>query len=192
VRTLFTTLLIAGAMAGCSASDDLTSPDTLVVEYSTSREHVTTGGAEVVFKKGTDINRLSFEAVRGQDGTSFEGQFQYSGLISGIAIKCDTKDCSGPGEQKREVHGIVRCFRIIDNRAVVAGVITHSPDEPLLVGIEVFWDVVDNGEGIGGSGPSKPDAVSLVTAGLAEVGCAKLPILDTFPVESGNVQVHGG
>ena len=193
MRPSFQLLLVAGLFAGCSASDAVTNVDDVVVQTAVSiREHVTTGGAEIVFKKGTDINRLSFEAVRGQDGISSEGQFEYSGLISGIAsIPCDTKDCSGPGEKKRQVHGIVRCFTIIANRAVVAGVITHSPEEPRLEAVEVFWEVADNGEGSGGSGPSKPDAASLLLTGLADFSCAKPPFLDLFSIESGNVQVHG-
>jgi hypothetical protein len=156
---------------------------------------VTTGGAEVTFRKSDVTNRLSFVANRDVDGVVADGQFEYTGLIASGETKppeeCKHPPCAPPPptttiDTEGQIHGIVQCFTLGKggNSARVEGIITQASNTKL-EGLPVFWDVTDNGEGTN----ANPDLSSILFFGKS--GCLTPPALDLLKVESGNVQVHG-
>jgi hypothetical protein len=199
MRLIAVAMLSAALGAGCSP-DRVAAPSARQVqspnrESVAGEEFVTTGGAttEIIFKKSDITNRLSFVARHEIDGITTDGEFEYTGLIAGDGIK-PPPECkpgepcppTGTIETEGEIHGVVTCFTLTGKglmSASIEGVITHASN-PKLEGLPVFWDVTDNGEGA----DAPPDKSSTLV--LGKTACLKRPILDQFPVESGNVQVH--
>jgi hypothetical protein len=183
--------LTAVIVVGCSP-DQVAAPRLLQLTNQLAlvgdKAFVTTGGAEITFRKSDVTNRLSFVALRDVDGVVADGQFEYTGLIAGEVKKCEREPCPPPPltETEGQIHGIVQCFTLGKggNSARVEGIITQASNAKL-EGLPVFWDVTDNGEGSN----ANPDLSSILFFGKS--GCLTPPGLDLLQVESGNVQVHG-
>jgi hypothetical protein len=147
---------------------------------------VTTGGAsqadpeEITFIVDLFTQRMSFNAKGPPENAN--GVFNFTGKVFG---------------EEQHIHGNILCYRIDGNKARVGGVITNS-DQPDLLGKEAAWTVEDNGEG---SNPLLRDKISVYSTdptpnpppGWAQLNCNTpfgISDLTTYPIETGNVQVH--
>lgn len=126
----------------------------------------------------TELTTFSFNAVEGPNGTT--GHFQYDFRANGFIV-------SGP----------ITCVTANGNQAWVGGiverVITDNPDFESLLGLEMWWRSIDNGEGAG----ALPDSTTGLGFGFpggtitAASWCAGQPAsLVLREVEAGNVQLH--
>jgi hypothetical protein len=126
----------------------------------------------------TELTTFSFTAYEGPNGTT--GHFQYDFKANGFHV-------SGP----------VTCVTSNGNQAWVGGVvdrvITENPAFESLLGLEMWWRSIDNGEGSG----APPDSTTGLGFGFpgsvitAESWCADQPVaLVLREVEAGNVQLH--
>ena len=128
---------------------------------------------------GEELTTFSFTAVRHADGT-VSGRYQYDFRLRGFAI-----------------HGKVTCVTTSGNQAWVGGtvdkVITDNPDFESLLGLEMWWRSIDNGE----AGAATPDMTTGVGFELegnpttAASWCATQPaVLPLRVVEQGQIQVR--
>ena len=126
----------------------------------------------------TELTTFSFNAVEGPNGTT--GHFQYDFRANGFIV-------SGP----------ITCVTSNGNQAWVGGVvesvITDNPAFESLLGLEMWWRSIDNGEGAGAT----PDSTTGLGFGFPgsvitkESWCADQPVaLVLREVEAGNVQLH--
>ena len=118
---------------------------------------------------GPALRTFAFVARNRADGTT-RGSYQIDNRETGI----------------RE-QGTVTCLEVLDNRAWIGGIITHSSD-PSRVGMERVFSVVDNGEG----SDDPPDQTSLLATAPAEL-CRTRPIglvEPLYPIESGDIEVR--
>lgn len=126
----------------------------------------------------TELTTFSFSAIEVPGGTTghFEYDFRANGFIVGGTITCVTAN---------------------GNQAWVGGVvdrvITDNPAFESLLGLEMWWRSIDNGEGAG----APPDSTTGLGFGFpgsvitAESWCADQPVaLILREVEAGNVQLH--
>ncbi|MES2305469.1 MAG: hypothetical protein V4558_08175 [Gemmatimonadota bacterium] len=119
--------------------------------------------------------RLAFSVRRHDDG-SVDGEWQ---LVAGATI----------------MHGRLTCLSIEGNTARVGGVVEQSKFSLFLVGTDVAWYVVDNGEG-----QNAEDATSNLRAfrnsapgtaqAFCDTGAAPTPVTPDA-ISFGNVQVMG-
>jgi hypothetical protein len=128
-----------------------------------------------------DVQTFSFDAFVRADG-SVGGSYNYK------TIDYETADSVGAHFYAK---GPLTCVVIRGNRAWLGGGIDSSSD-PSLVGLEMWFQVKDNGEG----GGAPPDISTLIGAGgpgTAQDYCDRAPE-PRFPweVEQGNIQVRSG
>ena len=126
-----------------------------------------------------ELSTFSYSAVARADGTA-EGEYQYNFRAAGFFI-----------------HGTVTCASVSGNAGWVGGVIDSivSPDpaDQSLVGTEIWWRVIDNGEG---ANQPADQTTSLLFAvpGLpitAESWCRNQDVRGVLrDVLSGNIQVR--
>jgi hypothetical protein len=134
-----------------------------------------TGVAHVVLSDRDDpvcgsscAQRLTMNAVSADDGGAV-GQFElFSEEGGGI-----------------RVHGSISCLSVEGNEAQLGGVITQS-DIPDLIGLQVTWLVVDNGEGSG----SPDQTTDLFGNRNCESDLRSHPRFALFDVVKGDIQVR--
>ena len=127
----------------------------------------------------TELTTFSFNAIDRGDGTA-TGNFQYDFRANGFAVG-----------------GTITCVTVAGNQAWVGGVvervITDNPAFETLLGLEMWWRSIDNGEGTTAS----PDSTTGLGFGFPgsvitkESWCADQPVaLVLREVENGNVQLN--
>jgi hypothetical protein len=129
-----------------------------------------TGSGQSTF--GGEQRTFTFTASMSADGT-VDGQAQLDNRAQG-----------------RRFHMSLNCLVVSGNKAWVGGVVTDSTI-PGDVGATWDFEVVDNGEG----SKAPPDQISLVTIFSPQLPCTDSFVqsyldANTFPIDSGNVQVH--
>ena len=128
---------------------------------------------------GEELTTFSFTAVRHADGT-VSGHYQYDFRLRGFAI-----------------HGKVTCVSTSGNQAWVGGtvdkVITDNPAFESLLGLEMWWRSIDNGEDASAS-PDMTTGVGFELEGnptTAESWCRDQPaVLPLRVVADGQIQVR--
>jgi len=126
-----------------------------------------------------DLTTFSFAAVQRADG-SVTGQYQYDFRARGFAVL-----------------GKVTCVSVNGTQAWVGGtvdrVVTDNPDFETLLGLEMWWRSVDNGEGSSAS-PDLTSGVGFEIEGnptTADSWCRDQPtVLPLRVVEKGNIQLR--
>jgi hypothetical protein len=131
--------VLAVVVAGCLAEKD---PTRLVSVDVTPRmasggpvvtQVVGSGHLERDLGEGLELTTFSYSANGREDGSA-TGQYQYNFRALNVVI-----------------HGTVSCVTIKDNQGWVGGNITRvdsdDPADQELVGTEVWWRVIDNGQG---------------------------------------------
>ena len=167
-------VLLATALAGCGAEDQLTSPIT-ATSAATPVESVT--GSAHTFQPavggGFVRRRLTFTASRSSDGT-VQGSWQ---LVAGAAI----------------VRGSITCFTMVGDAVRVGGTVESSKFTTFIEGSDTGWFLEDNGEGAG----TEDIAGRLIfnaASGTADDYCAGTytdPRVETVSeLYGGNVQIH--
>ncbi|HYC33241.1 MAG TPA: hypothetical protein VEB59_13205 [Gemmatimonadales bacterium] len=130
--------------------------------------------------EGEELTTFAFSAVRGPDGGA-TGQWEYRFRVAGF-----------------RVHGRVTCLSVAGNQAWIGGVVekvvTDDPAFESLLGLEMWWRSVDNGEGRGAA----PDVTTGLGFGFegvpitAESWCRDQPLtLVARDVATGNIQIVG-
>jgi hypothetical protein len=127
------------------------------------------------------------------------GQFHVSGDLRTFTFNA-TADSSGNTTGQTQGfnrnagikwHGTINCLNVVGNVATMSGVVTDiTPGlgSPFVVGSNIVFQVIDNGEGSN----APPDLISLTFffgPGPPQP-CTGLGIFATIPIEHGNVQVH--
>jgi hypothetical protein len=167
-------VLLATALAGCGAEDQLTSPLS-AASAATPVESVT--GSAHFFQDavgGGFVRRiLSFHATRQADGT-VEGSWQ---LIGGAAI----------------VNGPITCFTIAGNGVRVGAQVGTAKFTTFIEGSDTGWYIEDDGEGSG----SDDQASRLIfngPSGVADAFCdgthTESRVEERRDLFGGNVQIH--
>ena len=113
-----------------------------------------------------ELRTFSYHAMTLKDG-SVRGSLTLHNRDSGNFIKAD-----------------INCLRVVNNIAVMSGVITKSTD-PTFEGWGGFFRVQDNGEGAN----SPPDGMSLLNLGPTVPNCNSAFAPPFLAIEGGNVQV---
>ena len=134
-----------------------------VLRSVTGSGHFTTASGE--------LRTFSFSAREHADGT-VKGEFQ--GLNRAIDVRA---------------HGDITCFTIVGNTAWIGGSIEQFPSDPSSVGLDAFWQVVDNGQGANAA-PDQISRASVLAPGGAAIQCANTPNLGLNNVEAGNIHVR--
>ena len=142
---------------------------------------VLTGSGHHTRVAGTeeDLTTFSFTAVRNADG-SVSGHYQYDFRLRGFAIR-----------------GKVTCVSTNGTQAWVGGtvdqVVTADPAFESLLGLEMWWRSIDNGEGVGAT-PDLTTGVGFELEGnptTAASWCRDQPeVLPLRVVEHGNIQLR--
>jgi hypothetical protein len=146
----------------------------VVASVNGSGHHVRVGA------DGEELTTLAFSAKRRADGGT-SGQWEYHFRAAGFSM-----------------HGAVTCLSISGNQAWVGGFITKvlSPDpaDQELVGVEMWWRSIDNGEGAGAP-PDQTTGLGFAFPGVpitAESWCRDQPVaLVIRELAGGNVQIRG-
>jgi hypothetical protein len=121
---------------------------------------------------GLPLRNFAFSATRSSDGSA-AGQAQLENRATGFVG-----------------HIQIDCLNVMDNVAVMSGMVTASNSSALPVGSDEIFAVQDNGEG-----PAAPaDEITLAFSGLGPV-CTDIPdpallVPFLFTIESGQIQVH--
>ena len=125
------------------------------------------------FHVSGDLRTFTFNAVTDSSGNT-TGQTQGFNRNAGV-----------------KWHGAINCLNVVGNVATMSGVVTDiTPGlgSPFVVGSNIVFQVIDNGEGSN----APPDLISLTF--FLGIGppqpCTGLGIFATIPIEHGNVQVH--
>ena len=121
-----------------------------------------------------DVRVFAFNVNKRADG-SVSGNYEHHSIDDG---------------QPFSVRGPLTCLTVIGNRAWVGGIIADS-SEPSLVGLEMWFQVQDNGEG----SQADLDWTTLIGAspveGSAQEYCDNAPEVNfPFDIEHGNIQVR--
>ena len=142
---------------------------------------VLTGSGHHTRVAGTeeDLTTFSFTAVRNADG-SVSGHYQYDFRLRGFAVR-----------------GKVTCVSTNGAQAWVGGtvdqVVTTDPAFESLLGLEMWWRSIDNGEGAGAT-PDLTTGVGFELEGnptTAASWCRDQPeVLPLRVVEQGNIQLR--
>jgi len=167
-------IILALALAGCGADDQLTSPISATAA-ATPAEGVT--GSAHIFQPavggGFVRRRLTFTARRSEDGM-VEGSWQ---LVAGAAI----------------IRGSITCFAIVDGAVRVGGTVEQSLFTTFVEGTDTGWYLEDDGEG----GESEDIGGRLIFNGAPGTAASFCDGTYTDPrVETvsdlygGNVQIH--
>jgi hypothetical protein len=173
-------LALAISLVSCTddpSTDLATAPAPSFAEGGVTR--VTGTGTHVrAGTEGEELTTFAFSAVRKADGTA-TGQWEYRFRVAGF-----------------RVHGRVTCLSVSGNQAWIGGVVekvvTDDPAFESLLGLEMWWRSIDNGEGL--------DAPADITTGLgfgfpgvpitAESWCRDQPLsLIAREVATGNIQI---
>ena len=173
-------LALAVTLAGCT-DDPSAGPATSLAPSFAAGGVGRATGTGTHLRVGTETEELTtfaFSAIRKPDGSA-TGQWDYNFRLNGF-----------------RVHGHVTCLSIAGNQAWIGGVVdqvvTDNPDFESLLGLEMWWRSIDNGEG----------AAADITTGLgfgfpggvitAESWCRDQPLsLVARPVATGNIQISG-
>lgn len=120
-----------------------------------------------------DVRVFSFTVKKYADG-SVQGHYEHRSFDDG---------------EEFYVRGPLTCLTVDGNRAWVGGII-ESASSPVLEGLEMWFQVEDNGEGAGAG-----DWTTLVGAstaeGAAQEYCDDAPeVMFPFDIEHGNIQVR--
>jgi hypothetical protein len=124
-----------------------------VFEVVGGAEPRVTGGGHVIRDLGTgpELTTFSYSAVGHADGTA-SGEYQYNFRAAEFFI-----------------HGTVTCVTVAANQGWVGGLIdkvaSDDPADQALVGTEIWWRVIDNGEGAG-SVPDQTTSLLFALPGL--------------------------
>jgi len=179
-------VLFLGVVAlGCTATQDrgVTGPNAPSARFdrvgaaASGAQQQVTGHANILlpfFQNAEE--KYSNNAIRHADGTvSGEFELKSTQVVGGLRI-----------------HGDVVCFTIIGNTARLAGLVEQS-DTPLAPeGTYFVWTIVDNGEGQNDPPDLTSDFIGPVAAATAAFHCATgINVAPFYPVQSGNLQVHG-
>jgi hypothetical protein len=126
------------------------------------------------------------------------GQIHVSGELRTFTFNAET-DSSGVTTGQTETksrssglrwHGTLDCLNVVGNVATMSGVVTdiNSTTPPFVVGSNIVFQVIDNGEGAN----APPDLISLTFffGTGPPPGCTGFGIFATIPIEHGNVKVH--
>jgi hypothetical protein len=173
------------ALAACdatrSAAPSAGDAEATRVAFSAGTVAVLTGSGHHVRVAGTeeDLTTFSFTAVRHADGT-VSGQYQYNFRLRGFAVL-----------------GKVTCVSTNGTQAWVGGtvdqVVTADPAFESLLGLEMWWRSIDNGEGAGAT-PDLSTGVGFELEGnptTAASWCQDQPeVLPLRVVEHGNIQLR--
>lgn len=121
-----------------------------------------------------DVRVFAFNVKRQADGT-VSGHYEHHSIDDGNPFF---------------VRGPLTCLNVSGNRAWVGGIIADS-SEPSLVGLEMWFQVQDNGEG----NQANLDWTTLIGAspveGSAQEYCDDAPEVNfPFDIEHGNIQVR--
>ena len=126
------------------------------------------GSAHAIRPVSENYRTFSFNARKFADGT-VAGRFQMDNHNVAVA----------------NARGEITCFTIVGNQAWLGGVVTQATD-PILVGRDIGFRVVDNGEGA----VAVPDQFSLLLLTGADDYCANMhPTPQLIEVMNGNIQV---
>lgn len=128
---------------------------------------------------GEELTTFSYSAVGRADGTA-SGQYQYNFRAADFFI-----------------HGTVTCVSIAGNAGWIGGVIdkivSGDPADQSLVGVDIWWRVVDNGEGQGNP-PDLTSSLLFPVPGLpitAASWCRDQNVRGVMrDVLQGNIQIH--
>jgi len=177
-------LVLASLVSGCAADTVPTSSVSVdVTPRLASGSQVVTqvvGSGHVMrnLGAGDELTTFSYSALGRADGSA-SGQFQYNFRAADFSM-----------------HGTVSCVSIAGNQGWVGGNITqiHSgdPADQALVGTEVWWRVIDNGQGAGAL-PDQTTSLLLARRGgtiTSESWCRdQPPLAPARDVLHGNIQV---
>ena len=175
-------LALALTLTSCTDENVVAGPETVPSLAARGvAASVTGSGSHLrVGTDGEELTSFAFAAIRRADGTT-TGEWEYNFRLNGF-----------------RVHGPVTCLSIAGNQAWIGGVVdkvvTDDPAFESLVGLEMWWRSIDNGEGA--------DAPADVTTGLgfgfpgtpitAESWCRDQPLsLVARDVAVGNIQIRG-
>ncbi len=174
---------MSAAIMGCSGPGTEASPaaDGLSASVGNGATARVTGSGHHTRVVGgvAELTTFSFTAVAHRDG-AVSGQYQYNFRANGFAV-----------------HGPVSCVTVSGNQAWVGGivdrVVTDNPAFEALLGLEMWWRSIDNGEGAGAA-PDVTTGLGFGFAGstiTAESWCRDQPLsLVAREVEKGNIQVR--
>ncbi|MDH3223908.1 MAG: hypothetical protein OEO23_09340 [Gemmatimonadota bacterium] len=169
---LISLTVAAAALAGCGS--EIAGPEANIDAPSfgfASGAHQANGNGHVPFASG--IREFTFHAKEQADGSA-AGSYKIELTALDLFFEVE-----------------VSCMAVDGNTAWVAGHIRDSNAGFIEIGSVSYFYAIDNGEGAG----STPDVVSTArindVAGEDLLFCADRPlILDSFPIQSGNVQVR--
>lgn len=181
-------LLVALAMAGCGETEPAVAPEAATDEplASSSRSHrvvaEVTGRADHTRTVGavTALTLFRFHAEEKAHGRT-KGHYFYNFQAAGFSIR-----------------GPVTCLTIKDNQAWIGGTVgsidSPDPEDQSLVGVDMWWRVVDNGRGRHAA-PDSTTGVGFAFPGStisAESWCRDQPaLLILREVEKGDIKVRG-
>ena len=121
-----------------------------------------------------EIQPFTFNVQVHEDG-SVHGRFVYRSFEDGTAF-----NAAGP----------ITCAVIAGNVAILGGLIETS-SEPSLVGLDMWFQVADNGEPGADATPDLTTLIGAGGAGSAQDYCDRAPQPRfPFPIEHGNIQVR--
>ncbi len=122
------------------------------------------------------VGPFTFEVEIRSDG-SVHGRYAYTQVRDGLELS---------------VSGPLTCATIERNQAWVGGLIEKS-SRPSLVGLDMWFQVQDNGEPAADETPDMSSTVGAAGAGAAEQYCDDAPVV-RFPffLSRGNLQVRAG
>ena len=176
------------AFAACSESEPALSPETsaepsIALHQSGDDDRASIKGVANFTRTVGTVTALTlfdFQAKSRKDGTT-DGYYNYAFQAAGFSVE-----------------GPVTCIAVAGNQAWIGGtvrsVISDDPDIQALVGADMWWRSIDNGQG----GHALPDSTtgngfafpgSTITA---ESWCNDKPLLLIMrAVEQGNVKIKG-
>jgi len=159
-------------LAGCSVDSPVAlslHPSFAIIDPGDEIDKVTGSGHIYL---GDEYRTFAFNAKTQKDGR-ITGEWQMNDRLAGTIA-----------------HGSVTCLGSSGNQAWIGGVILSSSDASQ-VGNDVYWRVVDNGEGA----TALPDEISeiptLLPPGSAADACVNKPGTPAlYQVVNGNIQFH--
>ena len=176
-------LVLGLALAACTGDQAAMAPDAdpPALQAGGVTASVTGSAHHTRIVAGVEgLTTFSFTAIQRTDGTT-SGQYQYNFRAAGFSV-----------------HGPVTCVSIRGNEAWIGGTVgriqSPDPEDQSLVGVDMWWRLQDNGEGVGDP-PDLTTGVGFAFPGstiTAESWCRdQLALLLLREVESGNIQVRG-
>ena len=182
----FGVLLVALAMAGCGDADPPVGPEAATgAALQSSRSHrvvaQVSGRADHSRTVGdvTALTLFRFHMKQKADGRT-SGRYYYNFQAAGFAVR-----------------GPVTCVTVNGNQAWIGGTVesvdSPDPDRQSLVGLDMWWRSVDNGQGHSAV-PDSTTGLGFAFAGgtiTAESWCNDQPALLVMrEVEGGNIKIR--